>query len=300
MDGREGKKSAERIIFIINPVSGTYRKDNIESLIIGNINRDRFEPEVVRTRYKGHATKITMKAVSEGVRKIVAVGGDGTVNEVASALVGTKSALGIIPGGSGNGLARYLGIPLMHKEAVRMFNNCHIRKIDAGMVNKKYFFCTCGIGFDAHVGKVFDKLEGRGFFNYLKTVIKEFFSYNPKKYKLYIDGKKYREKAFLITFANAGQYGSNAYIAPGARIDDGLLDICIMKPFPRIKSLILGLRLFSKSIDKSKYLQVLRGKDIRVKRKKKYTIHIDGDPVKMKKNIRVTIMQKALRVMVPD
>ncbi|MFO7657025.1 MAG: diacylglycerol kinase family lipid kinase [Bacteroidales bacterium] len=300
MEIRQGKTSGERIIFILNPVSGTHRKDNIESLILGNINHDIYKPEVILTRYKGHAVKIAMKAVSEGVRKVVAIGGDGTVNEVASALVGTKCALGIIPGGSGNGLARYLGIPLIHKEAVRMLNNCSIRKIDAGLVNKNYFFCTCGIGFDAHVGKVFDKLEGRGFLNYVKTAVIEFFSYNPKKYKLFIDGIKIRERAFLVTFANAGQYGSNAYIAPAAQIDDGLLDICIMKPFPRFKWLLLGLRLFNKTIDKSKYLLIFRGKEICVKRKKKYTIHIDGDPVKTKKNINVTVLQKALRVMVPQ
>ncbi len=233
-----------------------------------------------------------------GVKKIVAVGGDGTVNEVASVLNGTKCALGIIPNGSGNGLARYLGIPVTHQSAVQLLNNSKIRKIDSGKINHKFFFCTCGVGFDAHVGKVFDKLEHRGFINYLKTVFKEFYTYRSKKYKFEIDDKKYNERAFLITFANAGQYGSNAYISPGARIDDGLLDICIFKPFPKIKSLFLGLRLFNRTIDKSKYMQVLRGKKIVIKRKKKTVVHIDGDPVKMKRNLKIELLSKTLKVIV--
>lgn len=300
MNKRKDDTGKERITFIINPVSGAKRRENIENNILKNLNLQVFEPEIIKTKYKGHATRIAKKALKKGVKKIIAVGGDGTINEIASALVGTRCALGIIPNGSGNGLARYLGIPVIHHEAVKLLNNGIVKKIDTGKINHSYFFCTCGIGFDAHVGKVFDKLEGRGFINYLKIVLKEYFTYSSKKYKFSIDGKKYKERAFLITFANAGQYGSNAYISPGARIDDGLLDICVMKPFPKIKSLLLGFRLFNRTIDKSQYLRVFRGREITIKRKKNYTIHIDGDPVKMKKNIKVGILSKALRVIVPE
>lgn len=289
----------EKIIFIINPVSGTGKTDKLEYLIQHHVNPEAFIPEIIKTRYKGHAAEITGKAIKEGVQKIIAVGGDGTVNEIASELVGREAFLGIIPHGSGNGLARHLGIPLKSEMALNVLNSGKIKRMDVGKVNNRFFFCTCGTGFDARVGKMFDKLGGRGFIKYVRTVIREFLTYRPKKYKICIDGKKYKQEAFLVTIANAGQWGNNAYIAPGAKIDDGLLDICIFKPFPRFKSVILGLRLFSRTIDRSKYLDVFKGREITIQRKKNIRMHLDGEPFKMKHHVKVTILPKSLKVIVP-
>jgi diacylglycerol kinase (ATP) len=296
---KTGIPEKEKMVFIINPVSGTGKTANMESLIKNQTSLMTPVPEIITTRYKGHANKIVKKSIKKGIKKFIAVGGDGTVNEIASELMGKKAVLGIIPNGSGNGLARHLGIPLKTELAMDVINSGKIKRIDAGKVNNKYFFCTCGTGFDARIGKEFDKLNGRGFVNYLRTVLREFINYRPKKYKIRIDGKKNKQKAFLITIANAGQYGNNAYIAPGAVIDDGLLDICIVKPFPVFKSLFLGLRLFNRTIDKSKYTEVCKGREITIQRDKKIRMHLDGEPVKMKNHVRVTIMSKSLRVIVP-
>ena len=299
MQEKSSISGKEKMIFIINPISGTGKISNIESLIERHIDSKKFIPKIIRTRYQGHAAKIARRSIEKGNKIIVAVGGDGTINEIASELVGKNAILGIIPNGSGNGLARHLGIPLKKEHALALLTSGKIKKIDAGKVNNKFFFCTCGTGFDARVGKIFDRLTGRGFLNYVRTVIREFVTYQPKKYKIRIDGKKIKKRAFLITIANAGQYGNNAYIAPGAKIDDGLLDICIFRPFPVFKSIILGLRLFSRTIDKSKYLDVYQGKQVIIQRDKKINMHLDGEPVKMKNRVRVSIVPGSLAVVVP-
>ncbi|MBN2214497.1 MAG: diacylglycerol kinase family lipid kinase [Bacteroidales bacterium] len=299
MNKKSHKSEKERIVFIINPVSGEGKTDKLVHLIQHHIHLKSFLPELIVTRYKGHATKIARKFIKNGVKKIIAVGGDGTVNEIASELAGKEAVLGIIPHGSGNGLARHLGIPLRSETALNVLNTGKIKRIDAGKANNRLFFCTCGTGFDARVGKMFDKQDGRGFMNYVRTVIRELMNYRPKKYRIRIDGNKYRQRAFLITIANSGQYGGNAYIAPEARIDDGLLDICIFRPFPRFASVILGLRLFNRTIDKSRYLDIFKGREIIIQRKKNIRMHLDGEPVKMNKKVKVTVLAGSLRVIVP-
>lgn len=300
MQTKTGISGKGKTVFIINPVSGTGKAARIEHLIQNYPGYRDSKPEIIQTHYKGHATKIAKKLIKKGVKRIVAVGGDGTVNEIAAELDGKEAVLGIIPSGSGNGLARHLGIPGKPEKALDVLNSGKIIRIDAGRVNDRLFFCTCGTGFDARVGKIFDKLDGRGLINYIKTIIRELIQYRPKKYKIRIDGKKYKQRAFLVTVANAGQYGGNAYIAPRAKIDDGLFDICIFRPFPRFKSVFLGLRLFNRTIDASKYLDIYRGSEIIIERNKNIRMHVDGEPVKMKHKVRITVLPKSLKVIVPD
>lgn len=285
-------------MFIVNPISGTRGKENIIEYIEQHLDKEKYNPFVIKTQYRGHANKLAKEYAKKGFQIVVAVGGDGTINEVASALVNKNTVLGIIPAGSGNGFSRHLGIPVDKREAFNNIISNKVKKIDVGRINGKYFFCTCGTGFDAHVGKVFDEIEGRGFLNYLKAALHEFFSYKPKKYKLKIDGVKYKEKAFLVTFANAGQYGNNAYISPKAEINDGLLDICIVHPFPKASSLILGLRLFNRTMHRSRYMKVVKGKKIKIYRKKKTIMHLDGEPVTFKNDIKIKLIPKGLKVLV--
>jgi diacylglycerol kinase (ATP) len=287
------------VIFIINPIAGTRQKDFILDTI-----REHLPAELIEihfTQYRGHAYDIAMQKVKEGKKCIVAVGGDGTVNEVASALVNTHCRLGIIPAGSGNGLARHLGIPLQVPDAVRLILHHKIQRIDAGQVNGRYFFCTCGTGFDASVGKKFSRDSRRGMLSYVRATIHQYINYSPKSYLLKTSHKKIKLKAFLVTFANSGQYGNNAYIAPNAVIDDGMLDLCILRPFPRTSTLELGLRLFFKNIDQSPYLEVMRVKKATLKRKgqKKITIHLDGEPMTLKGKLKVSVVEKSLQIMVP-
>ena len=289
-----------RVVFIVNPIAGTRQKDFILENIHHHLPKE-LATEIIFTEYPGHAFDIAREKVRQGITTIVAVGGDGTINEVASALVKTPCRLGIIPAGSGNGLARHLGIPLQVPEALQLIMNHRIQKIDAGKVNGKYFFCTCGTGFDASVGKKFSRDSRRGMLSYVRATIHQYINYSPKSYILKTSGKEIRLKAFLVTFANSGQYGNNAYIAPNAVIDDGMLDLCILRPFPRTSTISIGLRLFFKNIDQSPYLEVMRVKKASLKRKgrKKITIHLDGEPMELPGKLKIKVVEQALHVMVP-
>ncbi len=284
------------IIFIINPIAGNACVKDITTSITKNLNNN-WQATFLITEYSGQAREIVRTNLTRGIRYFVAVGGDGTVNEVASELVDQRASLGIIPCGSGNGLSRSLGIPLSVAEAVGCINRKYSRKIDVGLVNDRYFFCTCGVGFDAKIGKKFAQKSRRGFLTYLKTSLREYRRYNPQKYKIITDNKKIKRNAFLITVANAGQYGNNAYIAPQASIYDGLLDLCILKPFPVHKSFLLGLRLFLRKIDRSKYYETIRCMNVEIF-KKQASFHVDGEPLKQKGSLKIQVKHKALRVLV--
>jgi diacylglycerol kinase (ATP) len=296
----EARPAMDKIIFIINPIAGTRQKQVIHDAILDAFPEGKFE--IYYSEYQGHAFEIASQKVEEGYTSIVAVGGDGTVNEVASALVNTTCTLGIIPAGSGNGLARHLGLPVHFAGSLAVIRNHKIKPIDVGRVNGRYFFCTCGIGFDASVGKKFARDSRRGMLSYVRATIHQYISYSPKSYVLKTDNKKVRLKAFLVTFANSGQYGNNAYIAPNAIIDDGLLDLCILRPFPKTSTLELGLRLFFKNIDQSPYLEVMRIKKATLKRrgKQKIILHLDGEPVTLKRRLKVKVIHQGLHIMVPS
>jgi diacylglycerol kinase (ATP) len=292
-------EKSPKYVFIINPISGRSRKKRI-----GKIISEVFSPDEVVIRYTkkpGHGYKIARRCVRENVHCCIAVGGDGTVNEVASALVNTQTVLGIIPAGSGNGLANYLKIPANRRQAIQMIVQNSIRTIDVGKLNNRYFFCTCGIGFDARVGHEFALRKKRGLMGYVRSAIRQFIRYQPKKYCLKIDGQKQKVEAFLITIANSGQYGNNVYISPGARIDDGQLDVCIVKPFPKVAVFPLGIKLLGKKIDQSPYHEVIRGKKITLTgKKKKQRIHIDGESLRISGKIKIQIKPGALKVIAPD
>ncbi len=289
----------EKVVIIINPISGNKKKNGIEASI-HEILDHKFETVIEYTQAPGHATEIAKRLVEEGVNYVIAVGGDGTVNEIASALVHSPVYFGIIPAGSGNGLARHLEIPMKTEDAIRLLLTARKTSIDYGIVNDKVkFFCTTGVGFDAHIGYQFSVAAKRGFLTYIKTTIKEYFSYKPIKYRLKSEGFKTKHKAFLITVANASQYGNNAYIAPEANIQDGLLNVSVIKPFPKLGAVMMGLRLFGKSIDKSPYVETFLTNEIQVKRKKKGEIHFDGEPMKMGKKLNIKIVPAGLNVLVP-
>jgi diacylglycerol kinase (ATP) len=287
----------EKIVFIVNPISGGRNKSGFEEMVKKNLNLDNFDPIINYTQRAGHASEFAKEALIQNIKKIVAVGGDGTVNEVAKMLMNSDAVLGIIPFGSGNGLARHMGIPVNPSKAINYLNNASVKINDAGMINDMPFFCTSGMGFDAHIGKIFATLKGRGFAGYIKAVLKEFASYKPQQYKLIVNGKSVSKNAFLITFANASQYGNNAFIAPQANVADGNLDICILKPFPIYSMPALAMRVFNKTANKSSYMDALTGTDITIERESAGPIHLDGEPFETGKNIKVSIVPACLKIM---
>jgi YegS/Rv2252/BmrU family lipid kinase len=291
----EGKS---KIGFIINPISGTRQKADLPMLIKGLIDKTKFDLTIQYTECAGHANKLAQEMAKDGFNIVVSVGGDGTMNEVASALIHTNTALGIVPCGSGNGLARHLGIPLNLRDAINLLNNAKVVEIDYGTANDVKFFCTCGVGFDAHIGHQFASSKKRGFFTYLKSILGEFFKYKAKKYKFKTTDKKFKKRAFLVTLANASQYGNDAFIAPNADIQDGLLDVAILEPFRAYKAIGLGMKLMSKKIDQSRHVEILRVGEVMIKRKRKDVFHYDGEPCIMKKKIKVQAHKGGLKVAV--
>lgn len=286
-----------KIIFIVNPISGKVKKKNIKLLIEDSFD-SKDDYEIVYTQFAGEATQLVKKLYFKGYKKFVAVGGDGTVNEVASGIVDTDAILGIIPLGSGNGLARHLKVPLKPQKAIDLIKTGNYRKIDYGKINDQKFFCTTGVGFDAHVGHMFAQMDGRGFTNYIKATFSEFRKYQPKRYEITMNGTTIMRDAFLITFANASQYGNNAHIAPEADIQDGKLEVAIMRAFPLITAPGIGARLFLKNIDKSVYLETYQCDRIVVRRQDSDVIHFDGEPGEMGEVLNVKVVRDGLNVFV--
>lgn len=289
-------RSIEHITFIVNPKSGTQNKESMPAQIASLIDGERFEHEVVFTEYAGHATQIATQCAKRGDDIVVAVGGDGTVNEVARALVHTQTALGIVPCGSGNGLARHLCIPMDVQKALRIINQAQIEAFDYGVINQQPFFCTCGMGFDAFISLKFAEAGKRGPITYVENVLKEGLKYKPETYEIMDDNGTQSYKAFLIACANASQYGNNAYIAPGATMKDGLMDVIIMEPFDALEAPQIAADLFMKTLGNNSKIKTFRTNHVTIRRKEPGAIHYDGDPMTTNRNIDVHIEHLGIRI----
>ena len=287
-----------KIVFIINPIAGGKNKNHFSKVIANHLNTSKFEYELIQTESEKHAYELTKTALLNGAELMVAVGGDGTINEIGSALIGSTATLAIIPYGSGNGLARSLKIPMNTIQAVKLINQFKTAKIDAAKLNEHYFFNMSGMGFDAHISHVFAKDKNRGLLGYVKATFSELKNYRSKNYEIIIDGKTLKEDAFILSVANSSQYGNEAHIAPRAELQDGLLDLVIVKPFPLYLMPLLALRMFLKTADRSKYLISLQGKSIKINRNNN-VIHLDGEPKLVRENIEIQILAEAINVIVP-
>lgn len=300
----------KNIAFIINPVSGSKEtqkeKRKLPKLIMQLLDKEQWLPNIAFTEYAGHATELARQYARMGFDAVVAVGGDGTVNEVAKGLIkgctpsdnGHQTALGLIPMGSGNGFARHLNIPIRPQKAIEMLNRSEPISVDYGLANGKLFVSTCGTGFDAVVAEHFAGSNKRGFMTYFQNVLHDIFSYTPQTYHIVGDGLDVTHKAFLITFANANQWGYEALIAPKASMQDGKMDIMLVSSHAILGSASLALRLFAGSIDDSHFMNTLRAKEVTLEREEAAPFHIDGDPVEMEKDIHIKIVADGLRVLV--
>ena len=299
----------KNIAFIINPVSGSKETQNakkkLPKLIMQTLDSAQWLPNISFTEYAGHATEMAYQFARMGFDAVVAVGGDGTVNEVAKGIVESqkskvesRTALGIIPMGSGNGFARHLNIPVRPQKAIEMLNRSEPIKVDYGTANGRLFISTCGTGFDALIADHFAGSNRRGFSAYLQNILHDVFNYTPQTYHLIGDGLDVTHKAFLITFANANQWGYEALIAPKASVQDGKMDIMLMSSHAILGSASLALRLFAGSIDDSHFMDTIRAKEVTLERETAAPFHIDGDPVEMEKDIHIKIIEDGLRVLV--
>ena len=287
-----------KTLVIINPISGTGNKNNVPALVEDALMSNESEVTIKLTERAGHATEMAQQAVSDGFDSVVAIGGDGTINEVARAVARTPVVLGIVPSGSGNGLARHLHIPMNVKDALALIARNHVEQVDYCMVNDRPFFCTCGAGFDAQVSHKFSEAGTRGIVTYIKTTINEFFKYHGENFKIHIDGNLIEEHAFVVACCNAAQYGNNAFIAPQASMQDGLIDVTLIHNFNLINGALLGARLITKQIEHDKHVSIFRGRDIIIERDKDDIIHIDGDPMLMPRRLEISCVSKGLNVII--
>lgn len=285
------------IAFIVNPISGTKAKSRVAKLIRELLDTQQFAPTVVVTEYAGHATQLAQQFAMQDYYAVVAVGGDGTVNEVACGLIGTNTALGIIPNGSGNGFARHLDISTRMNRAIEMLNSSEVINVDYGLVNDIPFFSTFGVGFDAVVAHDFAD-SNHGFKGYVQSIFKDLFQYKPETYHLAGEGFDIDSKAFLINFANAGQWGYDAYITPKASVQDGLLDVAIVTEFPMTAAPGLALSLFTKDIDENLHMNTIRTKQMTLTRNSEGPAHIDGTPTTLPAQLHVRIVEDGLKVLV--
>ena len=290
----------KRIIFVVNPNSGTQGKKAILKCIDERLDRSIYDYSIVKTEYAGHATQIAANAVREKVDVVVAIGGDGTINEIARSLVHTETALGIIPCGSGNGLARHLRIPMEPKAAIDVINRGYELCIDYGKINNILFFCTCGVGFDAFISLKFADSGKRGLLTYLENTLHESLRYQPETYEIENEEGTVKYKAWLIACGNASQYGNDAYIAPQASLTDGLMDVTIMEPFTVLDVPSLSFQLFNKTIDQNSRVKTMRAKKIKIHRANDGVMHFDGDPLMAGKELEVEIVPSGLRVIAAE
>lgn len=289
----------QKIRFIINPISGGKTKKDIPDLIDRYLSKDKYEYEITFSKTAEHAIELCKDAVKLGFEMVVAVGGDGTLNLVASALVHTNVALGIIPLGSGNGFARAMNIPLKTIDAIQLLNTGKPKKIDSGSANGKCFMNVCGFGFDAHVSSKFAEAGTRGLKTYAKISLKELRSYKNNNFELNYLGSTQKEKAFIIAVCNGPQYGNNAQIAPKAKFDDGMFDVTVLKEVNWLNALGITRDLFLGRLKKSNQVDTFICQNITIIQPEPNWVNIDGEPIWMDQKISIQMNPKSLAVIVP-
>lgn len=288
------------LMVIVNPVAGTISKTNLTEELCQKLSDLGFSLDLRKTTKKGDATVLAREAVAKNYLGVIAVGGDGTVNETANALCNTNTALGIIPAGSGNGLARHLGISMDPMKAADVIGERRIVPSDYGTVNNRHFYCTFGVGFDAAVSHRFANQNRRGKMMYLKSAIDEYIHYKPQEYVISANGKVLTEKAFLIAICNASQYGNNAYIAPYADITDGMLDITIVHAGNALDIASVGIDLMSGSLPRNLMIDTFRTESAVISSAEKGPAHIDGEPLTMDDIMYIQCHPRQLRIFTPS
>jgi len=286
-----------KILFIINPISGVGKKRNLPALIEKNIDKSLFDYTISTTEYRKHAKQLAYQSAMDGCDVVCAVGGDGSVHEVGTALIGTNTKLAIIPAGSGNGLARHLKIPLNIEKAIRNINQMNSLKIDTVLVNDKPFLNAGGYGLDAVIAKKFNEANKRGFSNYIKLVAKEFVKYNPVNVTIDINGEVKQLPVLLCTIANASEFGNGFCVSPKSDVTDGKIELCLLKPFSVWNAPKLAYQFFRKKSDRSRFSEIISFEKARITLTNQVA-HYDGEPFDVRSVLNVQVVPKSLNILV--
>tara|TARA_B100000214_G_scaffold366531_1_gene335602 strand:- start:379 stop:1239 length:861 start_codon:yes stop_codon:yes gene_type:complete len=283
-----------KIRFIINPIAGTGKQKGIENYISNHFN----DYEIFYTKKIGHASIISKEAVKNKINIVVAIGGDGTLNECMKSLVNTETALGVVPCGSGNGFANHIGMKNNIKEAIKQIKYSKIISIDSCTINDLPFVNVAGIGFDAHIAKLFSKSKKRGFLKYMKLILKELM-YNPQEYNISYNTNKKKINAYMISIANASEYGNNIKIAPMANIQDGLIDFVIVKKFPKWEIPFFLYKSYQGKTFMSKHVDIIQTNKMQILAENTL-IHLDGEPYKTTNPITINLLKNSLKILKPN
>jgi len=286
-------------VFVINPKSGVERQKEIKEAIDTHLEADRYTYEILHTEFARHGTRLASEAARNGAYAVVAVGGDGSVNDVVQGLLGTDTLLGIIPKGSGNGMARTMQIPLSTSEAIKVINKGNTVKMDVGYANGSPFISNAGVAFDALISRKFAKSEQRGFWMYSWLVTKYLWMYKSWKWNISVDGKQFSEYAFMVNVANGQQFGYDFKIAPMASYTDGYLDLVIIRKFPKILGGFIAARAMNGTINESPYVEHLVGKSITISNPGLRLMQTDGDAHVCDHSITFRVEHAVQQVIVP-
>jgi diacylglycerol kinase (ATP) len=285
-----------KVLFIVNPVSGGIRKDRFVRELSKAIGKSMLQAEIAMTHSAAETMLAANQAVNAMVDIVVACGGDGTINAIASQLTDTPTALGIIPMGSGNGFARALKIPFRLDEALMVLQQGVIRQIDTGMVNENFFINISGIGFDAHIAGKFHHSKRRGLSTYTSLVIKEFSRYKPELYRIHVGENVVERKSFFAAVCNGSQFGNDFTIAPQADLMDGALELIEVRKPSILQVPKLALNALQRKFDKNELVNVMHGKSFTIEREREGLVNIDGEPMEMGKRLEFRVSSSALRM----
>ncbi|MBL7917030.1 MAG: YegS/Rv2252/BmrU family lipid kinase [Bacteroidia bacterium] len=286
-----------KFLFIVNPNAGKKISGNLIEIIRNKIPKE-IEYQIEIWKSKEHFKEILNLLQKNNFTDAIAVGGDGTVNQVAKSVIGTNIALGIVPAGSGNGLARTLGLSMKTEEVIKQIAEGNTKQIDYGTVNNIPFFCTSGIGFDAHIGNLFATSKKRGLQSYIKITVGELLRYKSQEYILKFNNQEIKRKAYLITVANAGQYGNDFYIAPQAKINDGKFHLVILKPFGFFGAINVLIKVLKGRAFESKYIETYVCDSVTILRNNEGPVHFDGEPEMQGKQVEFICNPTKLNVIV--
>lgn len=289
----------KRIVFIVNPKAGTNLQKHIRDSIDKHLNHKKFEYGIWLTEQEGHAAELAQKAIQEGYEIVVAVGGDGSINEVASALVGSEAVLGIIPAGSGNGLAMHLGYGRDIELAIKKLNTADIQTIDCGALNGRPFINIAGVGFDGLVSNLMKGSHWRGFLPYFLKSVEAGLHYTPRNCRVELDDQIVEEKCFAISIANGPMYGYNFQIAPDARLDDGLFEVVILKDAPLWQYFAAIPAMLNSKIYDADFVEHYTARRVKIIAEGENHVHLDGEGMVISGPLVFEMSPAALKVLVP-
>lgn len=288
-----------RIVFIVNPKAGVNFQRRIRTSVDKNLNHKLFEYGIWHTEYAGHATELARKALEEQYDIVVAVGGDGSINEVGAALIGSGATLGVVPAGSGNGLATHLGYGRNLDQAIRLINYANTAVIDSGTLNGRPFFNVAGIGFDGLVSNLMRNQEKRGLLPYFLKSLEAGLSYTSRECSIEADGRTVTEKCFVAAVANGPMYGYNVQIAPDAQLDDGLFNVVLLKDAPRWQYFAALPATLNGSLYDESFVEHFQTAKLTIRRPGENFVHLDGEGMKISGELHFEMRPKSLKILIP-